>query len=127
MGSHLPQLKDIEAPLVFVGYGLHIPEAHYDDLADQDLQGKIIVSLNGGPSQLASALKARARSLQEFYRAVEKAGAVGIISVPNPKSMDIPWSRMALAASQPGMQLADPALQDTQGPMFTLTLNPAYA
>ena len=58
---------------------------------------------------------------------MEKAGAVGIVSIPNPKSMDIPWSRMALAASQPGMQLADPALQDTRGPMFTLTLNPAHA
>ena len=127
LGSRLPQPKSIEAPLVFVGYGLHIPEAHYDDLADQDLHGKIIVYLNGGPGQLASALKAHSRSPQEFYRAVEKAGAVGIISIPNPKSMDIPWSRMALAASQPGMQLHDPALQDTRGPMFTLTLNPAHA
>jgi hypothetical protein len=58
------------------------------------------------------------RAPQEFYRAVEKAGAVGIISIPNPKSMDIPWSRLALAASQPGMRVADPALQDTQGSMF---------
>jgi len=127
LGSRLPQPKSLEAPLVFVGYGLHIPEAHYDDFADQDLHGKIIVYLNGGPSQLSSALKAHSRSPQEFYRAVEKAGAVGIVSIPNPKSMDIPWSRMALAASQPGMQLADPALQDTRGPMFTLTLNPAHA
>jgi Zn-dependent M28 family amino/carboxypeptidase len=127
LGSRLPQPKTIQAPLVFVGYGLHLPEAHYDDLADQDLHGKIIVYLNGGPSQLASALKAHARAPQEFYRAVEKAGAVGILSIPNPKSMDIPWSRMALAASQPGMQLTDPSLQDTRGPMFTSTLNPAHA
>jgi Zn-dependent M28 family amino/carboxypeptidase len=41
--------------------------------------------------------------------------------------MDIPWSRMALAASQAGMRLADPALQDTRGPVFTATLNPAHA
>lgn len=59
LGSRLPQPKDIEAPLVFVGYGLHIPEANYDDLAGQDLHGKIIVYLNGGPSQLASALTPR--------------------------------------------------------------------
>ena len=37
LGSRLPQPKSIEAPLIFVGYGLHIPEAHYDDLAGQDL------------------------------------------------------------------------------------------
>ncbi len=127
LGSRLPQPKSIEAPLVFVGYGLHIPDAHYDDLAGQDLHGKIIVYVTGGPADLASALKAHSRAPQEFYRAVEAAGAVGIVSIPNPKSMDIPWARMSLAASQPGMHLADPALQDTRGPMFTLTLNPAHA
>ncbi|MFZ0591767.1 MAG: M20/M25/M40 family metallo-hydrolase, partial [Bryobacteraceae bacterium] len=57
----------------------------------------------------------------------EEAGAVGIASIPNPTSMDIPWSRMSLAASQPGMRLSDPAFQDTRGPMFTATLNPAHA
>jgi hypothetical protein len=112
---------------VFIGYGLHIPDANYDDLAGQDLHGKIVVYLSGGPSNLASALKAHSRSAQEFHRAVEQAGAVGIASIANPKSMDIPWSRMSLAASQPGMRLSDPAFQDTRGPMFTVTLNPARA
>jgi hypothetical protein len=128
LGSRLPQPKRIEAPLIFAGYGLHIPEAGYDDLAGLDLHGKIIVYLrNGGPSHLSSALKAHARSPQEFYKVVEEAGGVGIVSIPNPKSMDIPWSRMLLAASQPGMRLSDPALQDTRGPMFTMILNPAHA
>ncbi len=86
-----------------------------------------MVYVSGGPANLPSALKAHSRSPQEFYRALEKAGAVGIASIPNPKSMDIPWSRMSLAASQPGMRLADPAFQDTRGPMFTATLNPAHA
>ena len=33
----------IEAPLVFVGYGLHMPEAGHDDFAGVDLKGKIAV------------------------------------------------------------------------------------
>ncbi len=127
LGSRLPQPKSISAPLVFVGYGLHIPDVGYDDLASQDLKGKILVYLNGGPADIAGPLKANARSAQEFWKAVQHAGAVGVITIPNPKSMDIPWSRMALAASQSGMRLADPALQDTNGPMFTATLNPAHA
>ncbi len=127
LGSRLPQPKSISAPLVFVGYGLHIPDVGYDDLAAQDLKGKILVYLAGGPSNIAGPLKANARSAQEFWKAVQHAGAVGVISIPNPKSMDIPWSRMALAASQAGMRLADPALQDTKGPLFTATLNPARA
>ncbi len=127
LSNRLPQPKSIEAPLVFIGYGLHIPDANYDDLAGQDLHGKIVVYLTGGPSNLASALKAHSRSAQEFYKAVEQAGTIGIASIPNPKSMDIPWSRMSLASSQPGMRLSDPAFQDTRGPMFAVTLNPAHA
>ena len=50
LGSRLPPPKSISAPLVFVGYGLHIPDVGYDDLAGQDLKGKIIVYLNGGPA-----------------------------------------------------------------------------
>jgi Zn-dependent M28 family amino/carboxypeptidase len=127
LGSRLPQPKSVSAPLAFVGYGLHIPDASYDDLAGQDLKGKILVYLAGGPSNIAGPLRANARSAQEFWKVVERVGAVGVISIPNPKSMDIPWSRMSLAASQAGMRLADPALQDTKGPVFTATLNPAHA
>lgn len=127
LGSRLPQPKTVDAPLVFVGYGLHIPDANYDDLSGQDLHGKILVYLTGGPKNLSSAIKAHSRSPQEFYRAVEQAGAIGIVSIPNPKSMDIPWPRMALAASQPGMRLADSKFQDTHNPLFSATLNPANA
>ncbi len=127
LGSRLPQPKSIAAPLVFVGYGLHIPEAHYDDFAGIDVRGKVIVYINGGPGNISGALKASARSPQEFVSFVEKQGAVGTISIPNPKSMDIPWDRMKLAASQPGMRIADAELQDSHGPMFTATWNPAHA
>src|ERR1035441_4557888 len=35
-----------EAAMVFVGYGLRVPEARYDDLAGIDLRGKIAVYVN---------------------------------------------------------------------------------
>jgi Zn-dependent M28 family amino/carboxypeptidase len=127
LGSRLAQPKSISAPLVFVGYGLQIPDVGYDDLRGQDLKGKILVYINGGPGNIAGPLKANARAPQEFWRAVQHAGAVGVLTIPNPKSMDIPWSRMALASSQGGMRLADAALQDNNGPIFTGTLNPAHA
>ena len=37
--------KQIDAGMVFVGYGMSVPEAHYDDLAGMDLRGKIAVYL----------------------------------------------------------------------------------
>src|SRR4051794_29157731 len=127
LGSRLPQPKYITAPLVFVGYGLHIPEAHYDDFAGINVRGKVIVYINGGPANISGALKASARSPQDFVSIIEKQGAVGIISIPNPKSMDVPWDRMKLAASQSGMRIADVDLQDSHGEMFTATWNPAHA
>ncbi len=36
----------VEAPMVFIGYGLSIPEANWDDLAGLDLRGKIAVYVN---------------------------------------------------------------------------------
>src|SRR3954454_10247247 len=102
LGSRLPQPKEVSAPLVFVGYALHIPEAHYDDFAGVDLRGKVIVYINGGPANISGAMKASARSPQEFVSFVEKQGAVGTITILNPKSMDIPWDRMKLVASQAG-------------------------
>ncbi|HSZ00054.1 MAG TPA: hypothetical protein VK788_11195, partial [Terriglobales bacterium] len=36
---------ELQAPLVFVGYGLSIPEKNYDDLAGLDLNGKVAVIL----------------------------------------------------------------------------------
>src|SRR5579862_1176547 len=127
LGSREPQPAELAAPLQFVGYALHLPEAGYDDLAGQDLHGKVVVYLNGGPRSLAGALKSHARAAQEFAKALERAGALGSIGIPNPKSMDIPWQRMALSASQPGMRIAETELQDTHGAMFTATFNPAAA
>ncbi|HVT60288.1 MAG TPA: M28 family metallopeptidase [Thermoanaerobaculia bacterium] len=128
LGARVPQPKALDAPLVFVGYALHLPEAGYDDLAAQDLKGKVLVYLNGGgPGNIAGPLKSHAHAAQELGKALADVGAAGWIAIPNPTSMDIPWGRMALSASQPGMWLAEAGLQDTRGPLFSGTLNPAAA
>jgi Zn-dependent M28 family amino/carboxypeptidase len=55
------------------------------------------------------------------------AGAVGTISIANPKSMDIPWARSTLARLQPAMSLADASLDDAPGQQLAVTMNPAHA
>ena len=42
---------EIEAPIVFVGYGLTAPEQKYDDYAGLDVAGKIVVVLRNVPRQ----------------------------------------------------------------------------
>jgi Zn-dependent M28 family amino/carboxypeptidase len=127
LSTRNPQPAKIEAPLYFAGYALHLPEAGYDDFAGQDLKGKIVVYVNGGPREIAGSLKSHARAAQEFLKAMEAAGAVGAVVVPNPASADIPWSRTQLSASQPGMRLAEAELQDTHAPFFVATFNPERA
>ena len=48
---------NIEAPIVFAGYGLSIPEASHNDFNDLDANGKIVVYLpvNSLPTTLPSA------------------------------------------------------------------------
>ncbi len=127
VGAGSPQPRHVSAPLVFIGYGLQIPEADFDDFKGQDLKGKIVVYLNGGPADISGPLKSNARSGQEFWKAMEAAGAVGRITIANPKSMDIPWVRSVANATGTGMWLSDPAYQDVKSPMFTASFNPAHA
>ena len=118
---------DIDAAAVFVGYGLTVPEKHYDDLAGQDLKGKIAVYLSGGPSDIPGPLKSHYQSMGERWKFLKAAGAVGVVTIPNPKSMDIPWARSTLARFRQVISLADPSMAETQGLKFTLTVNPAHA
>ena len=125
-GSRVAQPPTIEAPLVFIGYGLHLPEAGYDDFAGQDLKGKIVVYVNGGPADISAELKAHSRG-SETWRAAQAAGAAGLISIANPKSMDVPWDRQMRNAGQPGMYPDDPALTEVRGAMLSAAFNPAEA
>jgi Peptidase family M28 len=117
----------IDAPLAFVGYGMSVPEMHFDDLAGQELKGKVAVFLNGSPSNIPGPLRAHYQSQAERWAALKRAGAIGQISIANPKSMDIPWARSTLARLQPAMVLADPEFDETSGQQLAVTMNPAHA
>jgi putative endopeptidase len=118
---------ELEAPLVFVGYGLKIPEKGYDDLAGLDLQGKVAVVFNGSPAGIPGPLASHYQTAAERWKAFRQAGLVGIIMIPDPASMDIPWSRMSMNRTHPSMELADPAFDETKGEKLAMVYNPAKA
>jgi Zn-dependent M28 family amino/carboxypeptidase len=117
----------VEAPLVFVGYGLQIPDLQIDDLAGQDLKGKVAVYLPGSPAGVPDALSAHAQSAGVRWAALKQAGAIGSIVVQHPRRQDPPWERAALARLQPAMSLADPGLDDRAGEQVAIAFNPASA
>ena len=119
--------ESTDAGAVFAGYGLQVPESNYDDLAGLDVRGKIVVHLAGGPKSIPGPLKSHYQSAGERWKYLKRAGAVGIAVIPNPKSMDVPWSRSRLARLMPSMNLADPELQETNGLRLNIVINPQRA
>jgi hypothetical protein len=117
----------VNAPAVFVGHGLVIPELGINDLSGLDLKGKVVFFLSGGPKTIPGPMKAHYSHTKQRWQAFRKAGAIGMASIANPKSMDIPWSRSTLARLQPEMTLADPKLNDAAGMKLSLRINPANA
>jgi Zn-dependent M28 family amino/carboxypeptidase len=115
----------VEAPLVFAGDGLQVPEAKHDDLAGLDLKGKVVLLLTGGPSSIPGPLLAHYQNVRWSY--LKQAGAIGVVSIQNPKGQDIPWDRSKLARFLPSMAIDDPALDETAGQQLAVTVNPATA
>jgi Zn-dependent M28 family amino/carboxypeptidase len=78
-GSPLAETIQMDAPLVFVGYGLVAPGR--DDYRGLDVKGKIVVALSGAPKFLQTEERAYYRSARVKLAAARARGAVGYVSV----------------------------------------------
>jgi hypothetical protein len=114
---------ELEAPAVFAGYGLEVPEAGWNDFAGLPVRGRLVVYLAGTPAGLPSAVAAHYQSA-ERWRRLRAAGALGLVMIPNPRTMEIPWERMGM---RPLFLLADRSLREWRGLQVALTVNPAVA
>ena len=118
--SPRPSTGDIEAPLVFAGYGLSLPQAGVDDLAGLDVKGKIVVHVNAVPKGLSAPLQAH--GTRSRWTAMQQAGAVGIIAI----GAGGVWNDVG-GAGGVAVALADTMLDDTRGQRLNATANPALA
>ncbi|HKR24784.1 MAG TPA: M20/M25/M40 family metallo-hydrolase [Allosphingosinicella sp.] len=120
-----PPPERVDAPLLFVGYGLHLPEAGHDDLAGIDLTGKIAVVSTGDPSGLPDNLKSHARA--ERARLLAARGALGMILVGPLVPGEQPWANLSRIGESPGMYPAAAEARSLAAPFFTAYFNPAEA
>jgi Zn-dependent M28 family amino/carboxypeptidase len=125
--TRYPLAPKVDAALVFVGYGLNIPELKHNDFEGLDLKNKVAVILTGSPADVPSALSAHYQSRSERWKALKAAGAIGIIQIPNPASMDLPWARSSLNRNHPSMDLIGPEFDETSGAKLAVAFNPAHA
>lgn len=104
-GSHGGKASITDAPLVFVGFGIHAPELGWDDYAGLDLRGKIVVMLPNDPDfnqpegpfgGYARSKWARGKAAAAFER-----GAAGIITIHRTALTSWPWQQIANSDSDP--------------------------
>lgn len=120
-----PRPAAVDAPMIFIGYGLHLPEQGHDDFAGVDLKGKIAVVIAGGPAEIPGPVKASNRS--DRVKVLAERGAVGLITLTPPKQVEIPWERQKLLSPAPGMYLATPDLRMTPDSFLSATFDPGQS
>lgn len=87
---------DIDAPIVFVGYGIHAPEYKWDDYGGVDVKGKIVlVIVNEPPSDDAKFFNGKALTYYGRwtykYEEAARRGAVGALIIHREDLASYPW------------------------------------
>lgn len=103
-GSPDTQPLSLDAPLVFAGYGLDLPERGFDDFAGLDVRGKVVVVLTGAPPGTPSDVAAHLNA--EKGRMAAERGAAGMIVLRN-RDDSVPWARMTASMARPSTTWAD--------------------
>jgi len=87
---------DIDAPIVFVGYGIDAPEYHWDDYAGVDVKGKVLlVIVNQPPSDDPAFFKGKTMTYYGRwtykYEEAARRGAVGVLIIHRTDLASYPW------------------------------------
>ena len=112
------ETADIDAPIVFVGYGITAPEYQWDDYKGADLRGKVLLMLvNEPPSEDEKFFKGKAltyygRWTYKYEEAARK-GAVGVILIHKEDMASYPWEvvRNSNSGEKSYLKLEGPALK----------------
>jgi Zn-dependent M28 family amino/carboxypeptidase len=99
-----PTVDIAHAPIVFVGYGIHAPELHWDDYAGVDVRGKVVLMFVNQPPSPEPAASAEpqtpftGKALTYYgrwiykYEEAARQGAVGAILIHQTQMAAYPWT-----------------------------------
>jgi hypothetical protein len=113
----------VNAPVVFAGYGLDLPEYGHDDIAKLDLNGKVVAYLTGAPKGIPGPVLSHAHNAA--WKIFQARGAVGMITF-SAESAFVRAARGRATAPQP-MALAESAIDPQGGNTLSVQWNAARA
>jgi Zn-dependent M28 family amino/carboxypeptidase len=125
----------IDAPLVFVGYGIEAPEEGWDDYKGMDVKGKMLVMMVNDPQPTAAepnrfagkGLTYYGRWTYKFEQAV-RHGAAGVLLIHTTPSATYGWSVIQNSWTAEQFQLAQGAKGNSmQGWMTDETAHKLFA
>ena len=97
-----------EAPLVFAGYGVSAPELGYDDFANLDVRGKVLVTFRGAPPRFPNDQRAYYSNGVVKDQIASARGAIGILQIQKPDDeARAPWERNMRQSKLPGFRWLD--------------------
>src|SRR6266496_2954487 len=110
--------SDVDADIIFVGYGIEAPEYGWDDYKGVDVRGKVLLMLvNEPPSDDPKFFKGKAltyygRWTYKYEEAARK-GAVGVLLVHQTQMASYPWEvvRNSNSGEKSALKLEGPALK----------------
>jgi len=107
-------VAEIDAPIVFVGYGVTAPEFGWDDYAGADVKGKVVLVIVGDPPSDdpkffgGKALTYYGRWTYKYEQAARR-GAIGALIIHRTDLASYPWSVVEHSGSGEKTFLADDA------------------
>jgi hypothetical protein len=120
--------KVVEASMIFTGYGITVPENHYDDFAGMKTQGAVSVRLSGGAPKSVSPLLASYYGSGEAARKhARELGLAGTLGLINPKVVDLPWPRLVNSIMTTQLKPNLPEFEDRWQLPVSGAVNPAVA
>jgi peptidase M28-like protein len=98
----------VEAPVVFVGFGVTAPEFSYDDYANVDVKGKIAAMFYGAPAKFPSAPRAHYSAGRIKLANAVAHGAIGFVLIwAGDIEKRIPFERVVRFYREPSLRWLD--------------------
>jgi len=110
--------KEVNAPVVFAGYGIDAPEYNYNDYEGIDVKGKIVFVMRHEPGEEDPESKFEGEKATEYSKVSEKVkiaiskGAVGVLIAQDPLNHKIltprgfPWPSLSKLIPQDALPLS---------------------